>query len=253
MSDLSGSERRNLERLLGMGSGYVLDFSDRTFGEFFDEYRVEIDAERYKAQGTSKAKRMRAFWDIDENPIVGRVISGLINYAIEQQCFSDSNPLLIENCRKIAQRLLIDQPVAELDALTAIANERDFEVVAEHVREAIEKNQPEGGLDRLHTFVNKFIRVICEPHGITVTRDKPLHSVFGEYVKTLRESAMTDRILKSSISALEAFNEVRNNRSLAHDNPILNYEESLLIFNHVAASIRFIKALETKIKAKVKT
>jgi len=258
MSDLSGSERRNLEKLLGMGSGYVLDFSDRTFGEFFDEYRVEIDAERYKVQGTSKAKRMRTFWDIDENHIVGRVISGLINYVIEQQCFSDSNPLLIENCRKIAQRLLIGQPVAELDALTAIANDRDFEVVAEHVREAIEKNQPEGGLDRLHTFVNKFIRVTCEPHGITITRDKPLHSVFGEYVKTLRdaghlESAMTDRILKSSISALEAFNEVRNNRSLAHDNPILNYEESLLIFNHVAASIRFIKALETKIKAKVKT
>lgn len=146
MSDLSGSERRNLERLLGMGSGYVLDFSDRTFGEFFDEYRVEIDAERYKAQGTSKAKRMRAFWDIDENHIVGRVISGLINYAIEQQCFSDSNPLLIENCRKIAQRLLIDQPVAELDALTAIANERDFEVVAEHVREAIEKKSARRGI-----------------------------------------------------------------------------------------------------------
>lgn len=36
----------------------------------------------------------------------------------------------------------------------------------------------------------------------------------------------------------------------AHDNPILNYEESLLIFNHVAASIRFIKALELKIKAR---
>jgi len=130
-------------------------------------------------------------------------------------------------------------------------------VVAEHVREAIEKNQPEGGLDRLHTFVNKFIRVTCEPHGITITRDKPLHSVFGEYVKALREgghleSAMTERILKSSISVLEAFNDVRNNKSLAHDNPILNYEESLLIFNHVAASIRFIKALETKIKVQAK-
>jgi hypothetical protein len=51
---------------------------------------------------------------------------------------------------------------------------------------------------------------------------------------------------------LEAFNDVRNNKSLAHDNPILNYEESLLIFNHVAASIRFIKALETKIKSRTK-
>ena len=32
MSDLSGSERRKLEKFLGMGSGYVLNFSDRTFG-----------------------------------------------------------------------------------------------------------------------------------------------------------------------------------------------------------------------------
>lgn len=59
---------------------------------------------------------------------------------------------------------------------------------------------------------------------------------------------MTERIIKSSISVLEAFNDMRNNKSLAHDNPILNYEESLLIFNHVASSIRFIKSLEYRIK-----
>ena len=145
--------------------------------------------------------------------------------------------------------------MAELDSLTANSDDRDFEVVAEHVREAIEKNQPEGALDRLHTFVIKFIRIACEPHGIEVNRDKALHSIFGEYVKALREgghleSQMAERILKSSISVLESFNDVRNNKSLAHDNPILNYEESLLIFNHVAASIRFIKALELKIKQK---
>ncbi len=253
MSDLNRSERNKLEKLLGMASGYVLDFSDRTFGEFLDDYRVEIDAQQYKVNGTSKAKRMRTFWDRDNNHTVGRVITGLIEHGCEESCFGDSNPILIDDCRKIAQRLLSDQPVAELDALTAITDERDFEVVAEHVREAIEKNQPEGALDRLHTFVNKFIRIACEPHGIVITREKPLHSVFGEYVKALREgghleSTMTERILKSSISVLEAFNDVRNNKSLAHDNPILNYEESLLIFNHVAASIRFIKALETKIK-----
>nr|WP_217507550.1 abortive infection family protein [Herbaspirillum robiniae] len=239
-----------------MGSGYVLNFSDRTFGNFFDEYRVEIDAERYRAGGTSKANRMRTFWNLDANHTVGRVIGGLIEYASDEQCFGDSNPVLIDDCRKIAQRLLSDQPVAELEALSAIADEKDFEVVAEHVREAIEKNQPEGALDRLHTFAHKFIRVICEPHGVAISRDKALHSIFGEYVKALRdaghlESAMTERILKSSISVLETFNEVRNHKSLAHDNPILNYEESLLIFNHVAASIRFIKALEVKINAKV--
>jgi len=255
MSDLNGSERRKLEKLLGMASGYVLNFNDRTFGEFFDDYRVEVDSEPYKARGTSKANRMRMHWELDANHVVGRVIGGLIDYAAEESCFGDSSSVLIDDCRKIVQRLLSDQPVAELDALAATADERDFEVVAEHVREAIEKNQPEGALDRLHTFVIKFVRIACEPHGIETNRDKPLHGVFGEYVRALRngghlESAMTERILKSSISVLEAFNDVRNHKSLAHDNPMLNYEESLLIFNHVAASIRFIKSLEVKIKAK---
>jgi len=65
----------------------------------------------------------------------------------------------------------------------------------------------------------------------------------------LIESKMTERILKSSISTLDAFNldafnEVRNEHSLAHDNPVLNRSESLLIFNHVTSAIRFVWTLE---------
>jgi hypothetical protein len=251
MSDLSGVERRKLEKLLGMSSGYVLNFSDRTFRDFFDEYRIEIDAEHYRQDGSSKANRMRAFWGLEANHSVGRVIKGLIDYARDESCFPEDDLALVDDCCKIATRLLNDLPVAELDALTATDDERDFEVLAAQVREAIEKNQPERALDRLHTFVMKFVRNACGSHGINVSRDKPLHSLFGEYVRVLRErghlqSTMTERILRSSHSVLEAFNDVRNNMSLAHDNPILNYEESLLIFNHVAASIRFLKALELK-------
>lgn len=99
----------------------------------------------------------------------------------------------------------------------------------------------------------KFGRTLCEQHGITVSREKPLHSLFGEYVKRLHddgqlESEMTARILKSSISVMEAFNDVRNNRSLAHDNPVLNHDESLLIYNHVAITVRFIRSLEDRIR-----
>jgi len=257
MSDITAFEGRKLEKLLGMGDGYVLNFSDRTYSDFFIDYRIDIDADQYRTGGNSKAKRMRTFWATSPNHTVGRVLEGLITYGIEERCIDLGNQELINACRLVAQRLLANQPVPELNALSTSAEERDFEVVAEHVREAIEKNQPEGALDRLHTFVIKFVRIACEPHGIEASREKPLHSVFGEYVRALRdaghlESAMTERILKSSISVLEAFNDVRNNKSLAHDNPILNYEESLLIFNHVAASVRFIKALELKIQQETK-
>lgn len=232
----------------------MLNFSDRTLGMFFDDYRVDIDDAIYRVNGNSKANRMRSFWSAGSNNIVGRVIDGLITFANDESCLPD-DPRLIDECRKIAGSLLCNQPVTELEALTAISDERDFEAIAEHIREAIEKNQPEAALDRLHTFVIKFVRVICLSRGIVTSREKPLHSIFGEYVKAMRdsgnlESQMTERILKTSISVLEAFNDVRNNKSLAHDNPILNYEESLLIFNHVAASIRFIKALEMKVALK---
>lgn len=86
-----------------------------------------------------------------------------------------------------------------------------------------------------------------------VTREKPLHSLFGEYVECLRDGGFTEsemalRILKSSISTLVAFNDVRNNRSLAHDNPVLHYDEALLIFNHIASSVRFLRSLEDRLK-----
>ncbi len=239
-----------------MGGGYVLNFSDRTFGEFFEEHtRIDIDAKSYRDRGTSKANRLRSFWAIEGKHVVGKVIEAMILYGQSEDCLCRDPDVsdLTDDCWKIAQSLLRDQPVAELDALTASVDERDFEVLAQHVREAIEKNQPEAGLDRLHTFVIKYVRTLCEVRGIEVNRDKALHSIFGEYVKRLRDaghidSEMTSRIIKSSISVLEAFNDVRNNQSLAHDNPTLNYEESLLIFNHVASSIRFIKSIEARIK-----
>jgi len=59
---------------------------------------------------------------------------------------------------------------------------------------------------------------------------------------------MTERILKTSISTLEAFNDVRNEQSLAHDNPVLNYDESLLIFRHIASTVHFMRALEYRLR-----
>jgi hypothetical protein len=53
--------------------------------------------------------------------------------------------------------------------------------------------------------------------------------------------------LRTSISNLDSFNDIRNNRSFAHDNPILNYEESVLIFNNISSTIKFIEAIENRV------
>jgi hypothetical protein len=251
MADLTILEKRQLERVLRMGSGYLLNFSDRTFQEFVaDSVGRDISERRYNYASGSKANRMRGFWKEEGNRTVGKLLGDLLNYA-ESECGISADDKDMAAARRTVARLIHEGPVPELDALTAISDERDFEAAAKAVREAIDKNEPEAGLDRLHTFVIKYVRSLCERAAIAVTREKALHSLFGEYVKFLEkngviESAMTLRILKSSISTLEAFNDVRNNQSLAHDNPILNYEEALLIFNHVSASIRFLRSVERR-------
>lgn len=246
MSDLSYMERNRLERLLGMESGHVLDFTHRTLSEFVEEsVGLDIHDSRYDYDSGSKANRLRAFWRREPNHVVGKLVADILDYCRP----SDDERELHDDCRRIAERLQAAPPVLDLSALTPTSGGRDFDVLAKSVRESIEKNEPEAGLDRLHTFVVKYIRVLCEKRSIGTDRSKPLHGLFGQYVKTLRqegliESQMAERILKSSISTLEAFNKVRNERSLAHDNPVLSHGESVLILNHVASTIRFIADLE---------
>ncbi len=62
MAEFSYLEKRRLEKALGMGSGYVLRFSDKTFREFVhDTTGRNIDDEKYKKADTSKANRLRTF------------------------------------------------------------------------------------------------------------------------------------------------------------------------------------------------
>ena len=63
MSSLTTVDKRYLESILNMNGGYVLHFTDTQFGEFFNRYNVDIHNRRYETYGTSKAKKMRAFWE----------------------------------------------------------------------------------------------------------------------------------------------------------------------------------------------
>lgn len=248
MSDLSNLEKRKLEKDLGMSSGYVLDFSNRTFDEFFlDVLNIDIYDEKYNHASGSKANRMRSFWDVEPNHIVAQVLEALLQGWDEYSGYNARPPS--NDFSKIIQRLKSSAPVPDIGAIRPNAEEKGFEVLAKAVRESIEKNEPEAGLDRLHTFLVKYFRNLCQKHGVGIAKEKPLHSLVGEYIKAIKlkgliESDITERILKSTISVMEAFNKIRNDHSFAHDNEVLNYHESLLIFGHVTSSVRFIEAIE---------
>lgn len=59
MANIRTLDFKLLDELFDMGSGYVLDFSDRTITRFFEEeLNVDFDNPIYAREGTSKAKNL---------------------------------------------------------------------------------------------------------------------------------------------------------------------------------------------------
>ena len=107
MSSLSDIDKRYLERLLGMGGGYVLDYSDATFGEFFRRHAVDIHGARYTTYGTSKAKKMRAFWERESDEMVGKVLAEMLESYVASCELAGKTPEAapLTRCREILARL----------------------------------------------------------------------------------------------------------------------------------------------------
>jgi len=104
MSDLTFVERRKFEQLLGMGTGYVLDFSNRTFREFvLDSTGRDIFDSRYDHASGSKANRLRAIWQKEDNALVGKLMNDLVNCV-------EPDGAVKETCRLIVGRLLSKSP-----------------------------------------------------------------------------------------------------------------------------------------------
>lgn len=102
MSTLKMHEKAAFEKLRDRG-GYVLDFTDNTYATFFREHGVNIDNQKYKFNGQSKMKRLRAFWEIEPDPLVGRIMCAMLEYA----CAIDTVQMDDKaNAEKIINRLL---------------------------------------------------------------------------------------------------------------------------------------------------
>ena len=132
-------------------------------------------------------------------------------------------------------------------------NEETLQTLMEDINDSLARNKPTLVLDRLHTFATKLLRQACNENGLTVVNGKgnylPLHSLAGmlrkKYEKDkIFESTFTLRALQNSISLFESYNDVRNSKSYAHDNDILDSFEADFVVKIMANVITFIDNVE---------
>ena len=118
MSTLTSAEKVYLERILGMGSGYVLDFTNQQFAQLLKAHSVDIYDVKYEIHGTSKAKRMQAFWENEPDRLVGQVLSEMLDVyvAICKSSGREVDSESLEQSRKVVARLSGLQP--NIDSIT---------------------------------------------------------------------------------------------------------------------------------------
>ena len=108
MSSLTDIDKHYLEKILSMSGGYVMDYTDATFGEFFRRHRVDIHGQKYRTYGDSKAKKMRSFWEQEPDVLVGRVLSEMLD-SYEADCDLKRKVVdkpVLKRSRDIVARLL---------------------------------------------------------------------------------------------------------------------------------------------------
>ena len=101
-----------------MGSGYVLDYTDDTFGALFQTHGIDIHSSRYQTYGNSKAKKLRSFWMLEPDAIVARVLNEMID-RYEASCLlggSTADANLLQESRIIISRLGEELQAAEANS-----------------------------------------------------------------------------------------------------------------------------------------
>jgi len=163
MSNLTNSEKRTLEKFLDMSGGYVLNFSDRTFAEFVaDSTSRNIFDPRYNYKSGSKANRLRAFWTIEDNQVVGKLMSDMLDYA----CEGVRTGALAEECRRTVACLLQDSPVAQPRTTADAPNDS---------KPTINPNQHE----RLADVLKEVMQLAPNPRGFAFERF--LNEIFAAF------------------------------------------------------------------------
>lgn len=250
---LTTQHRGIFDRIFYSGGGDVLDFSNRTMGEWFNEtFDIEIFQSQFQTEGSSKGKTLRGFVEVAEPRLVARVLRALWDYRTGLEGFVEDD---LEQEQKLKNWL--EKFTNELENASVLKRDealKDFsrDITLPKLRASIAADlvdgKPDVALDRMHTYCVKRFRALLSDRGRGVDSKTPLHAIFGAYGKALRDEGGVSEFVLPILSVqhklFEGLNNARNKHSFAHDNDLLAGSEAQFIIDSVLASLAFIERIE---------
>ena len=251
MTKLSTGELKVFTNILIQG-GYILDLNNAEFRQIIlsavgiDVYEDEYSSKVLEEMGSSsKGKTLTYFCHHESDANVLKVLGELIDYA--ENMDDDRYEIDLNKINKAKEIL---NKYKNPDLIVGDTTEEKIDNLIKDINQSITNGKPEFALDRLHTLMKNYFKGLCSEHEIEYEDRDPLDHLVKRYSKFINkrlESKFSKTILNQAGTNFKKFNDIRNNKSYAHDNEILNRAESLLIYRNIVAIYEFIKTIENDI------
>lgn len=234
-----------VNRYIGVAGGYLGSFSYNSHAEFYPLY-CGLDKDPYQYQGTTR-ERFIAILQNSSPDEQAKIIRGVLEkFPLEDEGKPATRTKeLYKELEIMAVRLAGILPIRNPQITSAVVEQaiKDIEIL-------VQSGQPISCVDRIHTALHGYLRVICDTANIAYQKDDSMARLF----KLLRQQhpAFDDlgprtneieRVLKSFATILDALNPVRDQASEAHPNEnLLGKNEAILIINVGRTLLHYIDA-----------
>lgn len=258
MGILTFIEKQTIGRLFGISDGYIFKYwGDRgsynkniTQQLILESCGIDIYKDKpYK--DLSQQKCVEKIWN-DSNPqTVAKLLSAFSDYfcfAMGTDYWSDEDRYDYRQVEEIIKRLTSSSTVPLPSQEAA-----DLKLILSDIDTNIQAGKPELVIDRLHTFATQYIRTICQNHNIAIADEKGDHYSLDSLVAKLKgwyerenyfESEFCVVAIRNTINIFTKYNDLRNNKSAAHPNPLLKKAEAEYAVKVVAGTLMFIDNIE---------
>jgi len=206
---ISAADMQVVERVLNMNTGYVLDFSDRTFDDFIArEIGIDATAPRYSADGGSKAKRLRRILHSLSAGQQAKLLRAFMKYR-DSPARQGAVDVLDDEWRRSYDEIVqgLSKQVADADNTYASSAWTGRRTIREQV--AIVRDLAPVALRELDELA---MIVESKRFNDPITADavqclRELHQQLGELISAIDRGSMT----REAVEAIEA-----NRKKLAH-------------------------------------
>lgn len=245
MPGMSDSERRKFVRFyLGVSQGFVAGISDiRALETFCIKCKLEVDPRTL--QGTNREKFEQILRECSPAEQATIIRAMLDRFPPNEELFESRTEDLHDELLAVADLL---EGCTTVKAKKPVFTSTVVDGAIDDAEELIGKRGFPSAVDRVHTMLHGYLRVVCDDVGITYG-DKVLMSGLFSLIRGQHPAFVNvgprkedlDQIFRGMSRIMDAMNPIRNAGSMAHPNKeLLDHPEAALVVNMARTILHYI-------------